>query len=95
MKRLACQIVEFERRHRMTLEHVTEIMQRRDQVFHRFRRIRLQIASPDDTFLSVEVDQNQRPIVVQADLRDDRPLQRHDHGPHANTLEGEAIPGHG
>ena len=37
----------------------------------------LKITAPDDTLVGVKVDQDQRPILEQAHLRDNRPPQRH------------------
>ena len=75
-----------------TLAASGQVLDRRHDVLQRSREIWLEVASPDDPLARIKVDQNQWPLAVHADLRDDRTIQRHHHGPHLDGLKGE---GHG
>ena len=52
---------------------------RRHDVAHGLLQIGLEIAAADDAFLGLEIDQDQRPSIEQADLGHDRAAQRHEH----------------
>jgi hypothetical protein len=75
VQRLAGEIVEFDRCDPASLEHSAEILQRWDQVSHRFDSVGLKIAPPDDAFFGEEIDQDQRPVCDGSDPRHYRTLQ--------------------
>ena len=54
-------------------------------------QIRLQIAAADDAFLGLDIDQDDRPLIEQADFRHDRTAQRHDHRPHVHGAKRQAL----
>jgi hypothetical protein len=65
-----------------------------DEVAHRALKIGLKVAAADDAFLGVEVDQDERPAIEQADFGDDRTLQRDGDGSEPDALQCQAGDGH-
>jgi len=78
---------QLDRRHRTTVQHFTEIVQRRDQILHRFGRVRLQVAASDDALARVEIDENERPVGEGADARNDRSFKLEHDRPRRDALE--------
>jgi hypothetical protein len=56
VQRLARGLVELDRRHAPALEERAEIAERRQQVFHRFRQIGLEIGASGDALFRLEID---------------------------------------
>ena len=95
VQRPARQAVQLDGRHRLALEHLAEIVQRRDQIVHRLGGVGLEIAPPDHALLGVQVDQDQRPLGDGGDARDHRPLQLEHDRPRGDGPQGERCGLHG
>jgi hypothetical protein len=75
----------------MASQQLAEIVERGHEVLHRPGRIGLEIAAPDDAFLGVKVDQNDRPVGERGDARDDRPIELQDDGPGPDVTDRQRI----
>jgi len=91
MQRLARERVQLDRCDAMAFQQVAKIVKRWDQVLHRFDRIGLEIAAADDTFIGVQIDQDERPIGDRGDSRDDRPCELQHDGPCPDAAERQPI----
>jgi uncharacterized protein (DUF58 family) len=83
--------VKFDRSEPAALEHLTEIVERRDEVSHRFANVRLEVAASDHAFLGVEIDQDQRPLGEPRDARYDWSLELEHNRTCPNALERQCL----
>src|SRR5262249_4012803 len=89
MKRSDSSTIRVERRQGLALRGFGEILDRRNDVTHRLLEVGLQIAMPHNSFVGIEINQNQGPGLKQANLRDDGPLQGHHDRPRSNALKSQ------
>src|SRR6516165_9288385 len=75
MKRFAAGFVKFDRSDAAAFEHLTEIVERRNEVAHRFAEVRLEVAASDDALFGMEIDQDQGPLGERGDARYDGSLE--------------------
>src|SRR6516162_4293817 len=71
MKRFAAGFVKFDRSDAAAFEHLTEIVERRNEVAHRFAEVRLEVAASDDALFGMKIDQDQGPLDERRDARYD------------------------
>src|SRR6266516_2040661 len=89
MQRADRSAITVERRQRLAFRSFGEVLDRGNNVTRGLLEIRLEVAVPHYPFVGVEVNQNQRPVLKQANFRDNRPLQGHNDRSCSNTLESE------
>src|SRR4029453_12484132 len=94
MKRSDSSPIRVERRQGLALRGFGEILDRRNDVTHRLLDVGLQIAMPHNSCVGIEINQNQGPVLKQANLRDDGPLKGHNHRARSKTLYSELNPRH-
>ena len=86
---VALEIVQ--RRERFARLRRRKIVDHRNDRARRILQIRLEIAAPDHALVGLKVDQDQRPVLEQADLGDDGPPQRHADRANLDRFEGELL----
>src|SRR5215813_9823789 len=94
MQRLASRFMKVDRSEPAAFEHLAEVMERRDEVSHRFGNVRLQVRASGHTLFRVEIDQDQRPVAERCDACYDRSLELEHDRARANASEGQLRKGH-
>ena len=94
VQRLAARLIKINRSEPAAFEHLTEIVERGDEVAHRFAVVRLEVAAPDHAFLGVEIDQDQRPVGERCDARYDGSLELEHNWTGPNALERQQLKAH-
>src|SRR5436309_10591226 len=95
MQRADASAIAVERRRGLAFCRLGEIFDRGNDVTHGLLEIRREVAVTHNSFVSVEVNQNEWPVLKQTYLRDHRSLQGHNDGPRPNTLERQSCACHG
>ena len=62
-------------------------MDGRNEVTHRFDDVRLEIAAPDDAFLSIQIDDDHRPVGDGGDTGDDGPFELQHNGSRPDAFQ--------
>jgi hypothetical protein len=83
----------IEGRERLAAPRLGQITDRRHEVAGGLLE-RLEIAAADDALLGLKIDQDDRPVVEQPDLRDHRSLEGHDDRRHLHRPQGERLERH-
>src|SRR4029077_13436637 len=78
------------------LAHVRrgEIIDRGHDIAHRLFQVRLQVASANNAHFGLKIDQDNGPLIKQADFRNDRTPQRYQHWPRGHRSQRECREAH-
>jgi hypothetical protein len=94
MQRLAGRFVKFDRSEAAAFEHLTDIVERRDEIAHRSADVRLEIAVSDYALFRIEIDQDQGPIGACRNARYNRPVELQHDRARPNALQRQTLEAH-